>query len=1019
MSTLNSKLNKTNLGSTTNLSVKSNSFRLTKSAGSQQQQTEVQKAKSSFGLKQHSLSKSKLNNRSTTNLNKSNLNLNMNNNQMNTLPSLIKPIVKSNFSTNLSGSTTQLTNTTDTMKRSSLIKPKNSTTSTASCLPALKSRPTSAYLSDGLNNNNKNRSKLPNNSSSKTSSNLNLNEQTNHLVKPLNTIKTATKDLSLNALKKKPTPSNSIKSTMQNLSQSASNSMIYKPYSSLSKVKLNAKDAKINLNDLEEKDKNGDKIVSKEKSLIKSNSQISYRTDVTLLDKCNIARVSPIRRQFAITNNNVKRNPNSLNSSDQEEDELDDLFDISLNQRTTSEDTNSFNSDDAKYYAILSSSEDEKLQIIDGLPRRSREREERRLRRVSGQRSSCNSSKRSSPTALDSKQSNSNNDNSKTSTPAIYESNEKLNNKKKKSEFKQHTTTKSPPTTNLNKSNSSLITTIDHKSTSLNTMFPTLNRLHNSNSIQQLNSSNSSKSVNKQEEQDYQSDDAELTLYKLKSLDFNCNSSNSNYAATKEKDGNNNSLNGDKSTDHQSTKISLNNKQTANELSTSNLNSLLNNYMSRSIGSLTGSLNGLNQSNLLSSKTCNNTPSLLPNNFRCKSPNSLGTNTANIYQSLLAPSSLQSPYSFATNTSYLSNTPHSSSTTNTIINNNVQNTTILNNVPSSFTTRLNKFGSENRGSSLSLLSACSSNYSNNLSINLNQPQHKQLQLNVSNNLLDKSTLNEIKNLRNELNRANEKANLLKSQLNTSSQMVSSFEQSLQTKTSRMKHYVLKLEEKDREIDHLKVVIENLRKTYGLCSDYHSNTNSPTLLKNLDSLSDSPNLRHSRSLNNNASSDGETVSLSKLKQSKKPDKKRSSSKKSRANSANEDTDEDTASLASVHSKDGNSTSWFNMNSFTRAFKKKSNRSKNASNQELDKTVTDLNEIKHPQHPSQLHQSYIQQDNFKQDMNELVELKQQLIEKEKCLTDERLKSLSKEDEMMKLKECLNCLQLELLNVKKAVA
>jgi len=963
-----------NLGSNTNLSLRSsNSFRSTVRSDSKTR---------SFGLqsKYNSLSKSNLNNGSINNLNKSNLNLN------HALPTLVKQ--PSGLRSNLSGSTTQLTDAL-TNKRS-LIKPKttSSTTSTTSCLPAPKSRPTSAYLADGLMTS-KSRSKLPN--CSKTSSNLNLNEQS--LVKPLNSIKQQTlKDstsFNLKNLNKKPQTSNSIKSAVQNLSQSSSQSMIYKPYSSLnnrSRPKLSAKEAKINPNDhtLERNDLRKSPINLTKKANVQTKSPDK-------LDKCNIARVSPIRRPFTMSSN-VKRQLNgSLNSSDQEDD--DELFDNSTLNQPTSDDTNSFNSEDAKFYAVLSSSSDEQSHNS------RRSREERRLRRASGQRSSSlkrnnsptsNSSLPVSKITLNSSEANKKND-------RMIESS--------KSQLKLRSSS-----TNLNKSNSS-INTIDHKS-SLNTMFPTLNRLHNANSIQHLNNStvNTRSNEAKADEQDYQSDDAEITLYKLKSLDFNCNSSYSAAQCTKEeannsnavekKDGNNNSLFKRTNTLVAQTTQVMNDNSQSNEYSsfttTPALSSLLNNYMSRSIGSLTGSLNGgLNQLNnsWSTQKNCI-TPPLLPN-FRSKSPNLLYPTTSNL---LTATSSFQ-PQNFTT--TFLPSPTPLQSTTNTVIN-NVQNTTVLNNIPSSFTSRLGKFG-ENRGSSLSLLSASSSNYSNNLSINIpyqSQTDHRLFPT-------DKTSSNEIKHLKNELNRANEKINLLKTQLVTSDQMVNSFEQSLQSKTSRMKHYVLQIEEKDREIEHLKAIIENLKKNYGISLDlnYRSNTNSPVL--------NSPSLHNSRCQAN--SSDNESMILkNKSKQtSRKGSKKRSDSKKSRANSAHTTDEEDTASLASLHSKDG--TSWFK-SSITRAFKKKSNRTKSDSNQELDKTLCGdaFNDTRHPHHPSQLHQSYIQQDKFKD--GELVDLKAQLIEKEKCLTDERLKSLSREDEMMKLKECLNCLQQELFNLKK---
>lgn len=1086
-STKNSFAGKSGLGSTSNLSVQSANLRSSTGSrnshsptvGSRNSHSPIadsssnkpagQKPQSRFGLnasKQHSLSKSNLNGGST--LNRSSLNLHTNGQHTNgqhtnTLPGLVRPgtLKSSNLPTHLSGSSSQLADP----KRASLIRQQKHPTTATSCLPAPKSRPTSALLPDGLS---KRGSKLLNgNSNSRTSSNLNLNAEPTNL-KPLGTLKPATtattKDSGFNALKKRPAPSNSIKSTMQNLSQSSSNSMIYKPYSSLTnrlpcKPKLNAKDAKIDVKDKSDLiDGKSDKFdKTDDRCLI--NSQTTYRAPTPdKADRCNIARVSPIRRQYSISAN-IKRPLNgSLNSSDQDDELDDELFDSenTLNQ-PTSEDSHSFNSEEARYFAVLSSSEDEKL--IGG-PRRSREREEKRLRRASGQRSG--SSKRSSPKRTTDAKLGEN----KTSTPVHQSSSSKLMDPIEKQPNEKEADLSSPPPTpnqprkrsasSLNKSSSSSNYTIDHKSSTLNDLFPTLNRLHNSGSIQALNSPKSATAA-KPDEQDYQSDDAEITLYKLKSLDFSCNSSAAANGAEKspgDKDGNNNSLNNNSLNNNSLNNNSLNMSSNGNStltnfdppngqlnsshhgkqingdcstgefgvggLAAPGLSSLFSNYMSRSIGSLTGSLSKLNSSSALNNNWSNqapanppcSTPPPLQANFRSKSPNVISS--SNVYQSILTPTfqSIGQPYS-----SLLS------SPSNTVITNHVQNTTILNNVPTSFTSRLSKCG-ENRGSSLSLLSACSSNYSNNLSINSNQT-YQQQRSSTSSGYLEKGALNEIKQLRNELNRANEKINLLKSQLVTSGQMVNSFEQSLQTKTARMKHYVLQLEEKDREIDHLKQVIENLRKTYGfsladlnLTTVNYRNESFNLSGSNLSGSNLNESMHQSRSLHNSSDGESGARSKSKTKEKKAASKKRSHSKKSRANSAHTSDDDDTVSLASVHSKDG--SGWFK-NSFTRAFRKKSSRSKHGSNQELDKTG-DLNDSRHPQHPSQLHQSYIKQDSFRQELYKdgrdgelLAELKAQLSEKEKCLTDERLRSLSREDEMMKLKECLNCLQQELFSLR----
>ncbi|KAI1285464.1 Neuron navigator 3 [Halotydeus destructor] len=74
---------------------------------------------------------------------------------------------------------------------------------------------------------------------------------------------------------------------------------------------------------------------------------------------------------------------------------------------------------------------------------------------------------------------------------------------------------------------------------------------------------------------------------------------------------------------------------------------------------------------------------------------------------------------------------------------------------------------------------------------------------------------ELKKLKSELYRASEKVTLLSSQLVTNSQMVVAFEQSLASMTARLHQMSLNGEHKDREISRLKVTIDQLRKEYTL------------------------------------------------------------------------------------------------------------------------------------------------------------------------------------------------------------
>ncbi|ELU14587.1 hypothetical protein CAPTEDRAFT_180541 [Capitella teleta] len=97
------------------------------------------------------------------------------------------------------------------------------------------------------------------------------------------------------------------------------------------------------------------------------------------------------------------------------------------------------------------------------------------------------------------------------------------------------------------------------------------------------------------------------------------------------------------------------------------------------------------------------------------------------------------------------------------------------------------------GSALSLVSSSSSVYST----------------------ADEKTNSEIRKLRRELENAQEKVHTLNSQLSTNAHVVSAFEQSLSNMTNRLQHLTSTAEAKDSELAELRATIESLKKQSGI------------------------------------------------------------------------------------------------------------------------------------------------------------------------------------------------------------
>ncbi|RWS11000.1 protein sickie-like protein [Dinothrombium tinctorium] len=227
------------------------------------------------------------------------------------------------------------------------------------------------------------------------------------------------------------------------------------------------------------------------------------------------------------------------------------------------------------------------------------------------------------------------------------------------------------------------------------------------------------------------------------------------------------------------------------------------------------------------------------------------------------------------------------------------------------------------------------------------------------NHTDDKHYQEIKKLRAELIRSNEKVSSLTMQLATNAQMIVAFEQSLASMTARLHQYSVVSEQKDREINRLKSTIEALRKE---CQVDYSPSHYST------------------------DSDCET------RRKKLKEQKTSSSDKEEP------------------------SGWFR-GSISRAFKKNRSRHKSGgsvSDADVIQTAIDCSSVPSTPllSPKMTNHNIVEEEDF-----ELIQkLRKQLMEKDKLLTDIRLEALSTSHQLENMKEIIAKLKAEAMLLRE---
>ncbi|KAH7640594.1 neuron navigator 2-like protein [Dermatophagoides farinae] len=317
--------------------------------------------------------------------------------------------------------------------------------------------------------------------------------------------------------------------------------------------------------------------------------------------------------------------------------------------------------------------------------------------------------------------------------------------------------------------------------------------------------------------------------------------------------------------------------------------------------------------------------------------------------------------------------------------------------------------SEHSASSLSLLSS-------NSSAIFTTPEEKYI--------------HEIRRLRRELDQANEKIYTLTSQLTANAHMVAAFEQSLSSMTTRLQQLSSTSELKDCELERLRKTIDVLKKQGGSLVGH---AKSATIMNPLGINGDKFQRYLSNESVNSISSCGAATdsSIANGKTKKKSKLKLT----------------------------GSNTSWIR-SSFSRAFKKKSSSKTRDSSQHGRDVASDVemtsgtgqsepegdvhsvpssplmsirsraksagvnmyndrNASRSTNHPQSLSESKaFESDTMAEtsDLEEMKDLRKQLREKEMQLTDMRLESLTSAHQLENLKEIVNQMRAEMMNLKQ---
>lgn len=311
---------------------------------------------------------------------------------------------------------------------------------------------------------------------------------------------------------------------------------------------------------------------------------------------------------------------------------------------------------------------------------------------------------------------------------------------------------------------------------------------------------------------------------------------------------------------------------------------------------------------------------------------------------------------------------------------------------------LSKIGNKDddiHGSSLSLVSTTSSIYST----------------------AEEKQAHEIKKLKRELEQAHEKVTTLTSQLTTNAHMVAAFEQSLSNMTTRLQHLTATAEQKDSELNELRNTIEALKKQSAEAGLTKMALQSMQAVQRSTGV---PNLVRRHTFN--------TTKDTALQESR-ISRQFSTESMSSANSL---------SSTSIKNAESNSAkkkkkkSWFK-SSFSRAFSR-SKKNKNGSVSDVEDMRQFQSDSSTPNSPLLGSCHHLSNGNIAQSLKLshsssaiydkddepapeiVVELKKQLREKDLVLTDIRLEALTSAHQLEGLKDTVNKMRAEMMNLKQ---
>ncbi|XP_039514914.1 neuron navigator 2 isoform X6 [Pimephales promelas] len=291
---------------------------------------------------------------------------------------------------------------------------------------------------------------------------------------------------------------------------------------------------------------------------------------------------------------------------------------------------------------------------------------------------------------------------------------------------------------------------------------------------------------------------------------------------------------------------------------------------------------------------------------------------------------------------------------------------------------------EVHGSSLSLVSSTSSVYSTT----------------------EEKSHSEIRKLRRELDSSQEKVSALTTQLSANAHLVAAFEQSLGNMTIRLKSLTMTAEQKDSELNELRKTIELLKKQNAVAqAAINGVINTPELScksertgKNGSSPGAQPDLRMRRQHSSDSVS-SITSATSHSSLGSNMDNPDSNSKKKKKN-------------------------WLR-SSFKQAFSKKKSPKSASSHSDIEE-MTDSSLPSSPKLPHNgtgtsalllrnTHSSSILSDCLDGEAETVMQLRNELREKEMKLTDIRLEALSSAHQLDQLREAMNRMQVEIEKLK----